>query len=542
MQKSLRNADLAGNDRVPGNRPACPMAQTLPKLKSCIKQAGVRRRRSDVTTECPCGYLGCGQRYGLREASFILYDPSGRGGVDEAASLHQSQDSIRHAIKTAADTLESSSIRKPRNRGQAVDPSCDGTRYWFGIARGLRKAKQLLIDLSDEGRSRIGWPVYWAASGAYLFLDHDDKKGYYDFHPNTGKADYCFLKTEQAKRLVEADLKEFDHLGEVAHIPKWEVSDLAKHNPTLLASLDKPIGNIHYHHPYCGGIKKPPCANVGGCSLNSYASLIRCAAETTTKRSLVSLESGGSESPIVSWLIDTGCGHDLVGVEEVKALKRMFKAAGIPVSFQTANGVTQTREVIELYVDELGETIEPYIMASTPGVLSVGMRCNQFGYTFLWIGDNSPCFISPEGHLIVLVSERDIPYLKKGTRSLNIAEATGDELDEILRRTGLCRWHGKLAIDIDTEVPESAVPATEEVVATEPQPHSSAAPPPPKAIPGRPTRWRNKFNKCLVCAPISGQPFRTCRWFGAFAVGAPAPEAEEVMGSKTTAMPMDRLQ
>ena len=100
-----------------------------------------------------------------------------------------------------------------------------------------------------------------------MFLDHDDKKGYYDFHPNESKDDFCFLKTEQAKRLVEADLKEFDHLGEVAHIPKWEVSDLAKYNPTLLASLDKPIGNTHSHHPYCGGMKKPPGTNVGGMQL-----------------------------------------------------------------------------------------------------------------------------------------------------------------------------------------------------------------------------------------------------------------------------------
>ena len=169
---------------------------------------------------------------------------------------------------------------------------------------------------------------------------------------------------------------------------------------------------------------------MGGYSLNSYARVIRCAAETTAKKSLVSLEHGGSESPIVSWLIDTGCGHDLVGIDEVEALKRMFKAVGIPVNFQTANGVTQAREKIELHVDELGETVEPYVLASTPGVLSVGLRCNQFGYTFLWIGENSPCFISPGGYLIVLHSELDIPYLKKGTLSLNIADATCDELDE----------------------------------------------------------------------------------------------------------------
>ena len=113
----------------------------------------------------------------------------------------------------------------------------------------------------------------------------------------------------------------------------------------------------------------------------------------------------------MSWLIDTGCGHDLVGLEEVKALKRLFRAAGITVKFQTANGITRTTEQIDLHVEELGETVEPYVLASTPGVLSVGMRCREFGYTFLWIGDNCPCFISPKGRAIVLFQvEHDVPY------------------------------------------------------------------------------------------------------------------------------------
>ena len=125
----------------------------------------------------------------------------------------------------------------------------------------------------------------------------------------------------------------------------------------------------------------------------------------------MSLQCGENESPIISWLIDTGCGHDLIGLEEIKALKRLFKAAGIPINFQTANGLTQAREQIELYVDELGETVEPYILSSTPGVLSVGKRCNQFGYTFLWIGDNCPCFMSPGWYSIILLqNELDIPY------------------------------------------------------------------------------------------------------------------------------------
>ena len=269
--------------------------------------------------------------------------------MDEVGSLLPSRDSIRHAIKAAADTLDSPSVVRPPNRGQSVDPSYDGTRYWFGIARGLRKAKQLLIDLSDEGRSQLGWPVYWTRCGAYLFTDHDDKKGYYEFQPGEEKKDYSFLETAQAKRLVETDLKEFDHLGEIEHIPKWEARDLTRGNPKLSALLEKLTENNHYHHPYCGGAKTCIASNVGGCSLNSSARIIRCAMEVTAKKSLVSLTRDGHESPIATWLIDTGCGHDLVGLEEIKALKRLFRAAGIPVKFQTANGITQTTEQIDLY-------------------------------------------------------------------------------------------------------------------------------------------------------------------------------------------------
>ena len=81
------------------------------------------------------------------------------------------------------------------------------------------------------------------------------------------------------------------------------------------------------------------------------------------------------DSPIEVWLIDTGCGHDLVGRKEVESLKAMFRKAGIPIMFQTAGGASLGTECLELHIGELDEVIEPYILASTPAVLSVGKRC-----------------------------------------------------------------------------------------------------------------------------------------------------------------------
>ena len=54
-------------------------------------------------------------------------------------------------------------------------------------------------------------------------------------------------------------------------------------------------------------------------------------------------------------------------------------------------------------------------MASTPALLSVGMRCMHHGYTFLWLPGKLPVFVSPGGKVVVLRVEGDIPYLDKET-------------------------------------------------------------------------------------------------------------------------------
>ena len=41
-------------------------------------------------------------------------------------------------------------------------------------------------------------------------------------------------------------------------------------------------------------------------------------------------------------------------------------------------------DLLTFVVDELGEKIEPYVLRSTPPVMSVGQRCMERGYTFIW--------------------------------------------------------------------------------------------------------------------------------------------------------------
>ena len=60
----------------------------------------------------------------------------------------------------------------------------------------------------------------------------------------------------------------------------------------------------------------------------------------------------------VKWLMDTGCGHDLIGQAKAKSLGVDIVKGDDEIVFQTANGSTSTSDVAKIVVDELDETVE----------------------------------------------------------------------------------------------------------------------------------------------------------------------------------------
>jgi hypothetical protein len=79
------------------------------------------------------------------------------------------------------------------------------------------------------------------------------------------------------------------------------------------------------------------------------------------------------------WLVDTGCGSDLIEKCEIRNLKPFVARAAKSITFHTANGPTTATEIVRLFVEEFGEEIKPYILDSTPAVVSVGLRCMKLG-------------------------------------------------------------------------------------------------------------------------------------------------------------------
>ena len=98
------------------------------------------------------------------------------------------------------------------------------------------------------------------------------------------------------------------------------------------------------------------------------------------------------------WLCDTGAAYDLVSGSAAKS--EWDSAIDVkPVPFQTANGIHATTQSLQTETPGLGPAgLQAYAMHEySPCALSVGQRCMNDGYSFVWIKAKKPCFILPVG-------------------------------------------------------------------------------------------------------------------------------------------------
>ena len=82
--------------------------------------------------------------------------------------------------------------------------------------------------------------------------------------------------------------------------------------------------------------------------------------------------------------------------------------------FQGAGKNTTTRWTVPYDIPELQETPEFWVMKQCPPLMSVGLRCMEMGYTFMWKRGQSPYFITPRGTVVELIVRGNIPYLHVG--------------------------------------------------------------------------------------------------------------------------------
>jgi hypothetical protein len=81
------------------------------------------------------------------------------------------------------------------------------------------------------------------------------------------------------------------------------------------------------------------------------------------------------------------------------------------IALATANGDIVVDRQVNLPVSKLQSQIKPLLLNETPPVLSVGRRCMEEGYDFIWRRGKSPYFITPDKRMIRLTVENYTPWL-----------------------------------------------------------------------------------------------------------------------------------
>ena len=96
-------------------------------------------------------------------------------------------------------------------------------------------------------------------------------------------------------------------------------------------------------------------------------------------------------------MLDSGCGFDLIGLGDLSRDERDFIAQNAKICLRTANGKTNAKGVAHMRVEWLEELIEAYVLESTRSLLSLGKRCKELGYRFIWDPFGDPIFFDPKG-------------------------------------------------------------------------------------------------------------------------------------------------
>ena len=86
-----------------------------------------------------------------------------------------------------------------------------------------------------------------------------------------------------------------------------------------------------------------------------------------------------------------------------------------PIVFHTANGSTATNKEAEIDLGTFDMTSQAYVLDDTPSVMSLGKRCMEEGYSFVWPSGKMPFMITKFGSRIDLTMHDNIPYIDLDT-------------------------------------------------------------------------------------------------------------------------------
>ena len=89
------------------------------------------------------------------------------------------------------------------------------------------------------------------------------------------------------------------------------------------------------------------------------------------------------KKPARWWLQDTGSPYDFARGDTLPDYVKTGKKAKIEV--ETANGLAESDKCAYFQIPAFEENMDPYKMEDCPDVMTVGRRCVEEGYGFVWL-------------------------------------------------------------------------------------------------------------------------------------------------------------
>ncbi|OLP94911.1 hypothetical protein AK812_SmicGene23039 [Symbiodinium microadriaticum] len=117
-----------------------------------------------------------------------------------------------------------------------------------------------------------------------------------------------------------------------------------------------------------------------------------------------------------------GSAQDLIAEREL-GQATPFESAS-PISMMTANGPNSANQQCDVSVDSIGVKVAPYVLPETPSVLSIGQRCMDEGFDFVWRANSRPYLRSSEGKKVFMDVKDNVPYLKAWPENVSAKDGT----------------------------------------------------------------------------------------------------------------------
>ena len=111
----------------------------------------------------------------------------------------------------------------------------------------------------------------------------------------------------------------------------------------------------------------------------------------------------------IAWIADTGSAQDLVCSKMIP--NDLIYHSNEPLELITANGSQSADQQASIHIVCINKEVHPYVLPDTPAVISVGMRCIQDGWDFVWRKFSRPYFRKKDGSKIKLEVKDYVPYL-----------------------------------------------------------------------------------------------------------------------------------